>query len=91
MKHPPRMSVFKSDIVFGPGSDPDSFPEIEEYMSVSEAQEIAAKAREDGKASALRFALHLIEEHGIPEGIQAIRANAARCAPTQPSRKGEKE
>lgn len=44
-KLPPRMTVFKDEVSWGPGSDPLSFPETVEYCLIKERDRDVAEAR----------------------------------------------
>ena len=52
---------------------------MDKYLSEQEHEALLTAAVAAARADSLRYALHLIEQHGIPDGIQAIRAHAAKA------------
>lgn len=61
MEFPPRLTVLKDEIHWGPGSKAESFPQLVEYISMAESEMLLAEAR----AKAMEDCLEWLDEDGF--------------------------
>lgn len=76
---PPRMTVVKDEVHWGPGSDPLSFPDTVEYLSLAEHEHLLAEAVKKARAEAFEECARAIRtDVALEDGKTRIAFGASR-------------